>query len=106
MDLGDPGEAAWPTPAPQWSGPPVMCMICLSVGTPFRDKDDHCWRLPVHGWDGFLLERACPGSLTAVTAEPVPRSMEERIEANMVAAMPPDPNTDIPAGRAVEVFDA
>jgi hypothetical protein len=44
--------------------------------------------------------------MRVVTAAPVPRSMEERIEANMVAAMPPDPNTDIPADRAVEVFDA
>lgn len=38
----------------------------------------------------MLAGRPCPGSMTVVTAPPVSANMETRIEANMVAAMPPE----------------
>lgn len=79
-------------PAQRWPGALVSCVVCLGVGVPFRDEDDHCWRLPVHGWTSSVLAgRPCPGSLAVVSAAPVPANMEARIEANMVAAMPPPP---------------
>ena len=92
MGLGYPDDEEYlTTHVTTWPGPPVTCVVCLAVGAPYRDADDRCWRLPVHGWASSVAAgRPCPGSLTVVTAPPVPASMEARIETNMVAAMPPE----------------
>jgi hypothetical protein len=74
-----------------WPGLAVRCDVCRESLTPVMRDDG--WRLPVHHWwSSDHNASVCPGSLGGVDT-PVTSAdrMADRIEAHVVAAMPPPP---------------